>query len=80
MRMRWCRRSTLTLCRLTLILVCYQDNLHKLDVINRPEKFDGEVDAERLNNFFLTRPLLSTEVDFNVPVSSNVPQFSSGAD
>jgi hypothetical protein len=80
MRVRWCRRSTLTSSWLTLILVCHQDNLHKLDVINRPEKFDSEVDAERLNNFFLTRLLLNTEADFNVPVSSNVPQFSSGVD
>jgi hypothetical protein len=52
------------------------DNLRRLGVINGPERFSGDVDVERLSNFFLTRTSLSTGIDFDVPVSSNVPEFS----
>jgi hypothetical protein len=45
-------------------------------VIKRTKQFNGDVDVVRLSDFFSTRPSLSTEVDFNVLVSSNIPEFS----
>jgi hypothetical protein len=50
--------------------------LRRLGVINGPEKFGGEVDVERLSSFLLTKSSLSTGIDFDVPVSTNVPEFS----
>jgi hypothetical protein len=32
--------------------------------------------VERLSIFFLTRPSLSTGIHFDVPISTNVPEFS----
>jgi hypothetical protein len=51
------------------------DNLRRLGVINGPERFNRDVYVERLSSFFLTRPSLSTGIDFDVPVSTNVPEF-----
>jgi hypothetical protein len=48
------------------------DNLRKLGVIYRAEKF-GDVDVQRLSYFFY-----ETIIDFNVPVFSNVNVFQSG--
>jgi hypothetical protein len=50
--------------------------LRRLGVFNGPERFGGEVDVERLSSFLLTRPSLSTGIDFDVPVSTNVPEVS----
>jgi hypothetical protein len=52
------------------------DNLRRLGVINGSERFSGDVDVERLNIFFLTGPSLSTGFDFDVSVSTNMPEFS----
>jgi hypothetical protein len=49
------------------------DNLRRPGVI---ERFNGDVDVERLSNYLLTRPSLSIGIDFDVPVSTNVPEFS----
>jgi hypothetical protein len=49
------------------------DNLRRLGVINGPERFSGDVDVKRLSSFFLS---LSTGIDFDVPVSTSVPEFS----
>jgi hypothetical protein len=50
------------------------DNLRRLGVINGPERFNGDVDVERLSSFFfLPSQSLGTGVDFDVPVSTNVP-------
>jgi hypothetical protein len=51
------------------------DNLLRLGVINGPERFNGNVDVEWLSNFFLTRLALSTEIDFDVPVYTFVPEL-----
>jgi hypothetical protein len=52
------------------------DNLRRLGVINGPEKFNGDDHVERFSSFFLTRPSLSTGINFDVPVSTNVLEFS----
>jgi hypothetical protein len=52
------------------------ENLRRLGVINSPKKFNGDVDGKRLSSFYLTRPSLSTGIDFGVPDSTNVPEFS----
>jgi hypothetical protein len=54
----------------------YDNNLRRLGVINGPERFNGDVDVERPSSFFWPRPSLSTGIDFDVPVSTNVPEFS----
>jgi hypothetical protein len=64
------------LSRLILILAKLYDNLCRLGFINGSERFNGDVDVERLSNFFLTRPSKSTGIDCNVPVSTKVPEFS----
>jgi hypothetical protein len=64
--------TTLNLCRLRPRKL--YDNLRNIGFINRLEKFDGDVDVGRLSNFILMRQSLSG-IDFNVPVSSNVPEF-----
>jgi hypothetical protein len=37
-------------------------NLRGLEVVNAPEKLQVEMDLERLNNYFLRRPLLNGAV------------------
>jgi hypothetical protein len=43
------------------------DNLRRLGFNNGLERFIGDVDVERLSSFFLSRPSLSTGIDFDVP-------------
>jgi hypothetical protein len=38
--------------------------------------FMDNFEGKRLSNYFLTRPSLSAGIDFNVPFSSNVTEFS----
>jgi hypothetical protein len=35
-----------------------------------------EVDVERMNQFFVTRSLPQNELDFDIPVTLGVPEFS----
>jgi hypothetical protein len=47
-----------------------------LRVVNAPERFQVEMDVERLNNYFLTKPLLNGAGEFAVSRTNNVPEFS----
>jgi hypothetical protein len=51
-------------------------NLRGLGVLNAPERLQVELDVERLNNYFFTRPLLSWADEFAVSRTQNVPEFS----
>jgi hypothetical protein len=51
-------------------------NLRGLGVVNAPERPQVEMDVERLNNFFLTRPLLNGAGEFAVSRAQNGPEFS----
>jgi hypothetical protein len=51
-------------------------NLRGLGVVNAPERLEVEIDVERLNNYFLTRPLLNGGSEFAVYRTNNVPEFS----
>jgi hypothetical protein len=53
-------------------------NLYGLRVVNAPERLQVEMDVERLNNYFLTRPLLNGAGEFAVSHTNNVPEFSFG--
>jgi hypothetical protein len=48
------------------------DNLRRLGFINGCERFNGDVDVERLSSFFLRDRRLSTGIDFDVPEFSFV--------
>jgi hypothetical protein len=37
---------------------------------------NGEVDVKRLSSFFFARPSLSNGIDFDVPLTTSVPEFS----
>jgi hypothetical protein len=45
-------------------------------IVNAPERPQVEMDVERLNNYFLTRPLLNGVGEFAVSRTQNVPKFS----
>jgi hypothetical protein len=47
-----------------------------LEVVNAPEKLQVEMDIERLNIYFLTRPLLNGAGEFAGSRTNNVPEFS----
>jgi hypothetical protein len=51
-------------------------NLHGLGVVNAPERLQVEMNVERLNNYFLTKPLLNGAGEFTVSCTQNVPEFS----
>jgi hypothetical protein len=52
-------------------------NLRGLGMVNAPERPQVEMDVERLNNYFLTRPLLNGAGEFAVSLTNNnVPEFS----
>jgi hypothetical protein len=51
-------------------------NLRGLGVVNAPERLQVEMDVERLNNYFLTRPLLNGAGEYAVSRTNNVPEFS----
>jgi hypothetical protein len=57
-------------------------NLRGLGIVNTPETLQIEMDVERLNNYFLTRPLLllngASQFDA-VSCTNNVPEFSFAA-
>jgi hypothetical protein len=51
-------------------------NLRVLGFVNAPERPQVELDVERLNNYFLTRPLLNEAGEVAVSRTNNVPEFS----
>jgi hypothetical protein len=51
-------------------------NLRGLGFVNAPERPQVEMDVERLNNYFLTRPLLNGAGEFTMSRTNNVPEFS----
>jgi hypothetical protein len=51
-------------------------NFRGLGVVNAPERPQVEMDVERLNNYFLMRPLLNGAGEFAVFRTNNVPEFS----
>jgi hypothetical protein len=51
-------------------------NLRGLGIVNASERPQVEMDVERLNNYFLTRPLLNGAGAFTVSRTNNVPEFS----
>jgi hypothetical protein len=51
-------------------------NLRGLEVVNAPERLQVEMDVERLNNYFLARPLLNGAGEFAVSRTNNVAEFS----
>jgi hypothetical protein len=51
-------------------------NLRQLGVINGSNRVEDEVDVERMNQFFVTRNLPQSELDFDIPVRLGVPEFS----
>jgi hypothetical protein len=46
-------------------------NLRGLGAVNAPERLQVEMDVERLNNYFLTRPLLNGAGEYAVPISES---------
>jgi hypothetical protein len=50
-------------------------NLRGLEVVNAPERLQVEMDVERLDNYFLTRPLLNGAGELAVSRTNNVPEF-----
>jgi hypothetical protein len=53
-----------------------QSNLRQLGVTNGSNKVEVEVDVERMNQFFVSRNLPQTKLDFEIPVRLGVPEFS----
>jgi hypothetical protein len=50
--------------------------LLELGVVNAPVRLQVELDVERLNNYFFTRPLLNGADEFAVSRTNNVHEFS----
>jgi hypothetical protein len=50
--------------------------MRQLCVINGSNKVEVEVYMKRINQFFVTRSLPQNELDFDIPVRLDVPEFS----